>query len=235
MSPEQARGETTDHRADLFSLGSTLYAICAGHPPFRAETPLAVLRRVCDDSPRRLREVNPGIPPWLEALIARLMAKDPSERYQTADEAFDVLKKCLAHVQQPLSSPLPAGLGANWKWAAIKKAWKPVAVLASIVCAGAAIALASAWSKRGPGPIASANSSTSAAAVRNESWPASPEADKIELLIGESRQRAAQTENDLLRRETVPAIDPISFRGMSLFNHAQALEREILSNEQARN
>ena len=39
MAPEQARGEATDHRADLFSLGSTLYAICAGHPPFRAETP----------------------------------------------------------------------------------------------------------------------------------------------------------------------------------------------------
>ena len=57
----------------------------------------------------------------------------------------------------------------------------------------------------------------------------------IEQLIGESRQRAAQTENYLFRRETVPAIDPISFRGMSLFNHAQALEREILSNEQARN
>ena len=115
MAPEQARGESTDHRADLFSLGSTLYAICAGHPPFRAETPLAVLRRVSDDEPRPLREINPEVPAWLEALIARLMAKDPSDRYQTADEAFDVLKKCLAHVQQPLSSPLPAGLEARTK------------------------------------------------------------------------------------------------------------------------
>ena len=42
MAPEQARGETTDHRADLFSLGSTLYAMCTGLPPFRAETPVAV-------------------------------------------------------------------------------------------------------------------------------------------------------------------------------------------------
>ena len=60
MAPEQASGEPVDHRADLFSLGSTLYAMCAGHPPFRAESPLAVLRRVCDDQPRPLRELNPG-------------------------------------------------------------------------------------------------------------------------------------------------------------------------------
>ena len=235
MSPEQARGETTDHRADLFSLGSTLYAICAGHPPFRAETPLAVLRRVCDDSPRPLREINPDIPLWLESLIARLMAKDPSQRYQTADEAFDVLKKCLAHVQQPLSSPLPAGLGAHWSRAAFKKTWKPVAVVASFVCASAVIALAAFWSTRGPNPIATTNSSPSADPVRNEWWPASPAADRIEQLIGESRQRAAQTENDLLRRETVPEIDAISFRSMSLFNRAQVLEREIQSGGPARN
>ena len=87
MAPEQARGETVDHRADLFSLGSTLYAMCAGHPPFRAESPLAVLRRVCDDQPRPLRELNPEVPAWLEAIIARaLMAKDPARRFQTAIE-----------------------------------------------------------------------------------------------------------------------------------------------------
>ena len=50
MAPEQARGEAVDARADLFSLGSVLYAMCTGHPPFRAETTLAVLRRICDDA-----------------------------------------------------------------------------------------------------------------------------------------------------------------------------------------
>ncbi len=107
MAPEQARGESTDHRADLFSLGSTLYAMCAGHPPFRAESPLAVLRRVCDDHPRPLREINPEVPAWLEAIIARLHAKDPAERYPSAAEVADLLGRCLAHVQQPLSVPLP--------------------------------------------------------------------------------------------------------------------------------
>src|SRR5262245_19144559 len=63
MSPEQARDGTIDHRADLFSLGSVLYAMCTGHPPFRAETALAVLRRVTDERPRPVREVNPEVPP----------------------------------------------------------------------------------------------------------------------------------------------------------------------------
>src|SRR5205807_9975338 len=49
MAPEQARGEAQDHRVDLFSLGSVLYALCAGRPPFRANTTMAVLRRVSDE------------------------------------------------------------------------------------------------------------------------------------------------------------------------------------------
>src|SRR5262249_13947770 len=59
MSPEQASGEHVDHRSALFSLGSVLYALCAGHPPFRAGNAMAVLKRVCEDTPRPLRESNP--------------------------------------------------------------------------------------------------------------------------------------------------------------------------------
>jgi serine/threonine-protein kinase len=108
MAPEQARGDAVDHRADLFSLGSTLYAMCTGHPPFRADTPLAVLRRVTDETPRPIRQENPDLPGWLEAIIVRLMAKDPAERFQSAAEVAQLFERCLAHVQQPLSAPLPA-------------------------------------------------------------------------------------------------------------------------------
>ena len=52
MAPEQARGEELDARADLFSLGSVLYALCTGRPPFRAQTGMAVLKRVCENTPR---------------------------------------------------------------------------------------------------------------------------------------------------------------------------------------
>ena len=63
MAPEQARGDAVDPRADLFGLGCVLYATATGHSPFRAKSTLAVLRRVCEDTPRPLREANPEVPP----------------------------------------------------------------------------------------------------------------------------------------------------------------------------
>ncbi len=111
MAPEQARGEAVDHRADLFSLGSVLYALCAGRPPFRASTTMAVLKRVCEETPRPLREINPEIPDWLAAIISKLHAKAPSDRFQSAAEVSELLGRCLAHVQQPEQFPLPATIG----------------------------------------------------------------------------------------------------------------------------
>src|SRR5262249_39821769 len=71
MSPEQAQGEPVAFRSDLFSLGSVLYAMCTGRPPFRAPSAVAVLKRVCEETPRPIREINPELPPWLEELVAR--------------------------------------------------------------------------------------------------------------------------------------------------------------------
>jgi serine/threonine protein kinase len=107
MSPEQARGEMVDARSDLFSLGSVLYTLCAGHPPFRASGTLAVLKRVCEDTPRPIGAINPDIPDWLAAIIAKLHAKDPAERFQSAAEVAELLSQHLAHLQQPQAVPLP--------------------------------------------------------------------------------------------------------------------------------
>src|SRR5262249_45292615 len=75
MAPDQARGARLDHRADLFSLGSVLYAMCTGEPPFRAPTTLAVLKRLCEDTPPDVREFDPDIPDWLAEIIERLHEK----------------------------------------------------------------------------------------------------------------------------------------------------------------
>ncbi len=95
MAPEQARGETLDHRTDLFSLGSVLYQMVGGRPPFRAPNTIAVLKRVCEDTPRSLRDIIPPVPEWLEAMIFRLMEKDQKDRYQTAQEVSDQLGRYL--------------------------------------------------------------------------------------------------------------------------------------------
>jgi WD40 repeat protein/tRNA A-37 threonylcarbamoyl transferase component Bud32 len=107
MSPEQARAETVDHRSDLFSLGSVLYALCTGHPPFRANNTVAVLMRVCEEPPRPIREINPDVPDWLCAIVAKLHAKDPAQRFQSAAEVAELLSQHLAHLQQPQATPRP--------------------------------------------------------------------------------------------------------------------------------
>ncbi len=100
MAPEQARGETLDHRADLFSLGSVLYQMAGGRPPFRAANTVAVLKRVCDDTPRPLHDVLPGTPGWLETIIFRLLEKDRQDRYQTAQEVADLLARCQRELER---------------------------------------------------------------------------------------------------------------------------------------
>jgi uncharacterized protein (TIGR03067 family) len=107
MSPEQSLGELQDHRTDLFSLGSVLYALCTGRPPFRADNALAVLRRVAEDTPRPIRETNPEVPDWLEAIVEKLMEKHPADRFQSAAEVARLLEAHLAHLQQPARVPRP--------------------------------------------------------------------------------------------------------------------------------
>ncbi len=107
MSPEQSRGEAVAAQSDLFSLGSVMYAMCTGHPPFRAETAYGTLRRITDSEPRSLREQNPAVPEWLEKIIFKLLAKKQAERFSSAEDVAELLEACLAHVQQPLAAPLP--------------------------------------------------------------------------------------------------------------------------------
>jgi len=113
MAPEQARGETLDHRADLFSLGSVLYTMCSGRPPFRASCTLAVLKRVVEDTPRPIPEIIPEVPQWLCEIIARLHAKKPADRFASAQEVADLLARHLAEPQRPGNVPrLPVVLPA---------------------------------------------------------------------------------------------------------------------------
>ena len=85
------RGRPLDGRSDLFSLGSVLYTMCTGRPAFRADSAIAVLRRVCDDQPRPISEIDPEIPAGLIAIIDKLLAKRPSERFQCVDEVAELL------------------------------------------------------------------------------------------------------------------------------------------------
>jgi hypothetical protein len=140
MSPEQARGEAVDPRSDLFSLGSVLYAMCTGGPPFRADGSMAVLRRVCDGAPTPVREANPEVPDWLAAIIEKLHAKDPAGRYQSAAEVAELLGQHLADVQHPSVVPAPAAGPPARPRRSTRRLWAVAAAALLLLAAGLGLA-----------------------------------------------------------------------------------------------
>jgi hypothetical protein len=116
MAPEQARGEEIDYRADLYSLGSVLYAMCTGRPPFEAATALDTIRHAAAGAPRPVREVNPDVPQWLAAVVTRLHAKDPAARPAGAAEVAQELGRHLAYLDRPSLPPhLRRALGYEYR------------------------------------------------------------------------------------------------------------------------
>ncbi|MFC9676169.1 MULTISPECIES: protein kinase [unclassified Streptomyces] len=86
LSPEQALGKAVDHRSDLYATGCLLYELLALRPPFTGETPLSVVYQHVQDTPVPPSEVSDVAPPELDGLVMRSLAKDPDDRFQTAEE-----------------------------------------------------------------------------------------------------------------------------------------------------
>ncbi|MGH7668709.1 MAG: serine/threonine-protein kinase, partial [Gemmatimonadaceae bacterium] len=87
MSPEQAMGQdNVDPRSDLYALGLVGYEMLAGHPPFEGASPQALLSAQVIEAPPDIRQARPGIPPLLAEAVMRCLAKNPADRWQSADE-----------------------------------------------------------------------------------------------------------------------------------------------------
>jgi eukaryotic-like serine/threonine-protein kinase len=96
ISPEQAQGRPIGPASDLYSLGIVLYELTTGRLPFTAETPVAVALKQVNEQPVAPRNINPAIPPALETVILTAMAKDPADRYGSADEMREDLRRVVA-------------------------------------------------------------------------------------------------------------------------------------------
>lgn len=92
MSPEQARGESLDHRSDWFSLGCLLYFICTARPPFDALSTLAVLQQTISAKPKPLDQLRPDLPPALVRLVNQLLSKRPERRPSDPESIEDQLQ-----------------------------------------------------------------------------------------------------------------------------------------------
>ncbi|OKI00168.1 serine/threonine protein kinase [Streptomyces sp. CB02923] len=103
LSPEQALGKTVDTRSDLYATGCLLYELLALRPPFTGETPLSVVYQHVQDMPVPPSEVAGAVPPELDGLVMRSLAKDPDDRFQTAEEMRGLVQYALQmlHEQGP--------------------------------------------------------------------------------------------------------------------------------------
>ena len=86
MSPEQAAGEPTDARTDIYALGCTLFEMLAGQPPFTGATALAIMSQHSLATPPEIRVMRQSVPPELDAVVRRAMEKTPADRFQTMEE-----------------------------------------------------------------------------------------------------------------------------------------------------
>ncbi len=125
MSPEQARGQFTDARTDLFSLGAVLYQIATGSPPFTGETSAVIFDAILNREPAPLARVSAGLPADLDRILAKALEKDRNLRYQHAGD----LKTDLLRLKRDVSSGRRASDVGDSRSGAGKAVEKSIAVL----------------------------------------------------------------------------------------------------------
>jgi len=108
MSPEQGQGLPVDSRSDLYSLGILLYEMLTGQVPFKAETPFGTVLQHVSTPPPPPRVHNPNIPEAVEAVIVKALAKQPEERYQSANEMLQALHEARLEGETVLGKPIAA-------------------------------------------------------------------------------------------------------------------------------
>ena len=115
MSPEQAKGVPLDARTDLFSLGTVIYEMATGKTPFGGESTAEVFAALLTKNPPPVSTLNPAMPKKLDAIVEKLLRKDPAQRYASATQ----LREDLDSLDGTATRPSAKAAGRTWQWAAV--------------------------------------------------------------------------------------------------------------------
>ena len=140
LSPEQAEGHPVDRRADLYSAGIVLYELLTGQVPFDGEAPISIAIKQINERPVPPRQLEPGIPPALEAVVLRALEKDPARRYQNAEEFIAALEQARRAPARPVvveEAPVEEERRTRWWiWAIVAAAVIALGIGAYLLLAG---------------------------------------------------------------------------------------------------
>ena len=136
MSPEQARGSTTDFRSDQFSFGLILYEMATGTQAFRRETPAETLDAIANDEPAALAQINPQAPLLLWWIVERCLAKNPGDRYGTTGDLHRDLRMLRDRLGDAVARERGSTRAEETPRSIARRAWPVAALLALVVAAG---------------------------------------------------------------------------------------------------
>jgi eukaryotic-like serine/threonine-protein kinase len=168
MSPEQARGMPLDARTDLFSLGTVIYEMATGKTPFGGASTADVFVSLLREEPLPVSTLNPAMPKKLDAIVEKLLRKEPAQRYANAEQLQEALENPDAGPVQPALKTI--ALGKKWPWAA--------AALGLLLFAGAL-----AWWKSKPGVLPATAVGTASSAQSDTAT--APETKKDSIILAD--------------------------------------------------
>jgi hypothetical protein len=113
MAPEQITGEKPDYRADIYSLGVTLFEMLSGHPPYEADSAMTLMMMHVNDPVPNIRGLNPDVPDDMVAVLNKALAKKPDDRYQSAAQMAAALRNVIGRIKSGASVEAPAPLDAT--------------------------------------------------------------------------------------------------------------------------
>jgi serine/threonine-protein kinase len=210
MSPEQVQGRPVDARSDIYSLGVTYFTLLAGHPPFKGQTAFEVAIQHVQSEPPPLAALRPDLPAELCALVHRMMAKRPEDRYQTAREVQRDLARVRHDAAHPeavaLSLPLdsvadavplagvsrpPGPTGRRWAL--------PALLGVAVVVAAAGGAGLHWWQAR---QATTGTAAPGAGEPADRPLPPPSEAEELLRIIREREKHPTKFSHDLIRKES---------------------------------